>query len=65
MHKKTSANSDNVPNPFVQKHQADVIGILRGFDRLRLALLRGLEGVTLRNPLEINAAASKVGTTTR
>ena len=30
-----------------------------------LALLRGLEGVTLRNPLEINAAASKVGTTTR
>ena len=30
---------------------------------LSLALLRGLEGVTLRNPLEITAATSKVGTT--
>jgi hypothetical protein len=30
-----------------------------------LTRLRGLEGVTLRNPLEINAATSKVGTTTR
>src|ERR1035437_9611539 len=29
----------------------------------RLAQLRGLEGVTLHNPLEINAATSKVGTT--
>src|SRR5664279_924241 len=28
-----------------------------------LARLRGLEGGTLRNPLEINAATSKVGTT--
>jgi hypothetical protein len=28
-----------------------------------LTRLRGLEGVTLRNPLEINAATSKVGTT--
>jgi hypothetical protein len=37
MQKKASANSDSVPNPFVQKHQADVIGVLRGFDRLRLA----------------------------
>jgi hypothetical protein len=37
MQKKTSANSDSVANPFVQKHQADVIGVLRGFDRLRLA----------------------------
>ena len=30
---------------------------------LALAELRGLEGVTLRNPLKINAATSKVGTT--
>jgi hypothetical protein len=37
MQKKTSANSDSVPNPFIEKHQADVIGVLRGFDRLRLA----------------------------
>jgi hypothetical protein len=28
-----------------------------------LTRLRGLEGVTLRNPLEINVATSKVGTT--
>ena len=31
--------------------------------RSTLARLRGLEGVTLRNPLKINAATSKVGTT--
>src|ERR1035437_3313409 len=31
--------------------------------RQYLARLRGLEGLTLRNPLEINAATSKVGTT--
>lgn len=37
MQKKTSTNSDSVPNSFVQKHQADVIGVLHGFDRLRLA----------------------------
>lgn len=37
MQKNTSANSDGVLNPFVQKHQGDVIGVLRGFDRLRLA----------------------------
>jgi hypothetical protein len=37
MQKKNSAASDSVPNPFLQKHQADVIGVLRGFDRLRLA----------------------------
>jgi hypothetical protein len=30
---------------------------------IALTRLRGLEGVTLRNPLEINAATSKVGTT--
>jgi hypothetical protein len=30
-----------------------------------LTRLRGLEGETLRNPLEINAARSKVGTTIR
>jgi hypothetical protein len=37
MQKKASTNSDSVPNPFIQKHQADVTGVLRGFDRLRLA----------------------------
>src|ERR1035441_5692315 len=31
--------------------------------KLTLTQLRGLEGVTLHNPLEINAATSKVGTT--
>jgi hypothetical protein len=37
MQKKASTNSADVPNPFVQKHQADVIGTLHGFDRLRLS----------------------------
>jgi hypothetical protein len=37
MQNKPSIHSDGVPNPFIQKHQADVIGVLRGFDRLRLA----------------------------
>lgn len=37
MQNKPSAPSDGVPNPFIQKHQVDVIGVLRGFDRLRLA----------------------------
>jgi hypothetical protein len=34
---KASVDPDGTPNPFIQKHQADVIGVLRGFDRLRLA----------------------------
>jgi hypothetical protein len=34
---KACADPDGTPNPFIQKHQADVIGVLRGFDRLRLA----------------------------
>ena len=37
MQKKASTTSDSVPNPFIQKHQADVIGILHGFDRLRFS----------------------------
>jgi hypothetical protein len=37
MQKKASATSDSVPNPFIQQHQADVIGTLHGFDRLRFA----------------------------
>ncbi len=36
MQKKDSAKSDSVLNPFIQKHQADVSGVLHGFDRLRL-----------------------------
>ena len=36
MQKSKSTSPDNVPNPFIQRHQADVIGVLRGFDRLRL-----------------------------
>jgi hypothetical protein len=37
MQTKLSADAEGVPNAFVQKHQADVIGVLRGFDRLRLS----------------------------
>lgn len=37
MPKKVLTNSENDLNPFIQKHQTDVIGVLRGFDRLRLA----------------------------
>ena len=33
---KTSLLVGNVPNPFIQRHQADVIGVLQGCDRLRL-----------------------------
>ncbi len=33
---KTSHPANNIPNPFIQKHQADVIGVLQGCDRLRL-----------------------------
>ena len=31
-----SIRSNHVPHPFIKKHQADVTGILHGFDRLRL-----------------------------
>jgi hypothetical protein len=31
-----STSPDNVPHPFIQQHAADVIGVLHGFDRLRL-----------------------------
>jgi|HubBroStandDraft_4_1064222.scaffolds.fasta_scaffold86624_1 hypothetical protein len=34
---KPSAEAESVPNAFVQKHHADVIGVLHGFDRLRLS----------------------------
>jgi hypothetical protein len=37
MQKKASTMSDSALNPFVRKHQADVTGVLRGFDRLRFA----------------------------
>src|SRR5215471_2473349 len=37
MQNKASATSDSVPNPFIQQHQADVIGTLHGFDRLRFS----------------------------
>jgi hypothetical protein len=37
MQNKASLTSDSVPNAFIQKHQADVSGVLHGFDRLRLA----------------------------
>jgi len=36
-HASDTAKVASVPNAFVQKHQADVIGVLRGFDRLRLS----------------------------
>jgi hypothetical protein len=34
---RLSTGPDGVTNPFVQKHHADVMGVLRGFDRLRFA----------------------------
>ena len=37
MQNKLSADPESLPNAFVQKHQADLIGVLRGFDRLRLS----------------------------
>jgi len=37
MPNKSTTVADGVPNPFIQKHQADVIGVLHGFDRLRLS----------------------------
>lgn len=33
--KKHSATPNNTPNPFITHHQADVIGVLSGLDRLR------------------------------
>jgi hypothetical protein len=37
MQKKALTTADIVPNPFIAKHRADVIGTLQGFDRLRLS----------------------------
>jgi hypothetical protein len=40
---KVTTNTSNVPSPFITQHRADVIGVLSGFDRLRLmATLRPL-----------------------
>src|SRR5215472_3536133 len=36
MQKKNSAPTNHVLNPFIEKHQKDVMGILHSFDRLRL-----------------------------
>ena len=36
MQKKNSTPASRVPNPFIAKHQQDVMGILHSFDRLRL-----------------------------
>src|SRR2546425_4534628 len=36
MQKKTAAPTRHVLNPFIEKHQKDVMGILHSFDRLRL-----------------------------
>ena len=36
MQNKTSAPADLALNPFIEKHQKDVMGILHSFDRLRL-----------------------------
>jgi hypothetical protein len=35
MQKKASAPTNHVLNPFIAKHQKDVMGILHSFDRLR------------------------------
>lgn len=37
MQNKHSTDPDGVTNPFIQKHQADVTGVIHGFDRLRLS----------------------------
>jgi hypothetical protein len=45
---KHSTSASDVPSPFVTQHAADVIGVLSGFDRLRLmASLRPLYQPTL------------------
>jgi hypothetical protein len=36
MHNHHSCSPGNVPHPFIQRHQPDVIGVLQGWDRLRL-----------------------------
>lgn len=36
MEKKTSTPTDHAPNPFIEKHQKDVLGIVHSFDRIRL-----------------------------
>jgi hypothetical protein len=36
MQNKTSAPANHAPNPFVDKHQKDVMGILHSLDRIRL-----------------------------
>jgi hypothetical protein len=36
MQKKTSTSANHALNPFIEKHQKDVMGILHSFDRLRL-----------------------------
>ncbi len=35
MQKPLDAQANGVPHPFIQRHQADVIGVLHGWDRLR------------------------------
>src|ERR1700691_5540193 len=43
MNIKVTTTASDVPSPFVTQHGADVIGVLSGFDRLRLmATLRPL-----------------------
>jgi hypothetical protein len=36
MEKTLATTTNDVPHPFIQRHQADVIGMLQGWDRLRL-----------------------------
>ena len=36
MEKNPAFNTSDIPHPFIQRHQADVIGVLHGWDRLRL-----------------------------
>lgn len=35
MEKTLASKTNDVPHPFIQRHQADVIGVLHGWDRLR------------------------------
>lgn len=58
MQKSNTCSSDSVLHPFIEKHRADVIGILHGFDRLRLqGTLRALYS---REVMENYLGAAKV-----
>ena len=57
MEKNLASKTNDVPRPFIQCHQADVIGVLHGWDRLRLqGTLR-----SLYHPLVMEYYLKRVG----